>query len=297
MQKDFHDEPCTGKGEARTDPPENPRHPVRRLLTLPPMSAPGNVVCLLLALVTPVPAWAPPPNPAAAAHAESDRKVETLIRWLLTEGRTLDEVPFAGVVAATAGVEVLPFNAEDPVDRRIAESLSAALESLLEKINRPDHPIHRVGRINEVSGHLEELLLAVLNDRETFSCTRPPTADGRTQRAGYPDLRLVHEPSGRIFYLDPKLYASTGERSTFRTFYFEPKTETNKILDDATHLIVGIAHGGRVDGFWTFLRWKLVDLHGFNVRLKAEFQAGNRDLYRPENIIASGGARRSFPAD
>jgi hypothetical protein len=77
-------------------------------------------------------------------------------------------------------------------------------------------------------------------------------------------------------------------RSTLRTFYFEPKSRTNKILDDAHHLLVGIAHDGN-DGRWTFLSWHLVDLAGFRVALKAEFQGSNRDLYRPELIISSGG--------
>jgi hypothetical protein len=41
------------------------------------------------------------------------------------------------------------------------------------------------------------------------------------------------------------------------------------------------------DGRWNFTRWDLVDLARFKVRLKAEFQAGNRDIYRPEAILGS----------
>ncbi len=43
---------------------------------------------------------------------------------------------------------------------------------------------------------------------------------------------------------------------------------------------------GRVGG-WKFTRWDVVDLARFRVRLKAEFQGSNRDLYRPEAIVGS----------
>ena len=77
--------------------------------------------------------------------------------------------------------------------------------------------------------------------------------------------------------------------SSLRTFYFTPQTETNKVLHDANHLLVGIEHDGNT-GKWRYLRWHLVDLSGFKVRLKAEFQASNEDLYRPELIIRTGTA-------
>jgi hypothetical protein len=33
------------------------------------------------------------------------------------------------------------------------------------------------------------------------------------------------------------------------------------------------------------LGWELVDLANFRVKLKAEFQASNRDLYKPEAVL------------
>jgi hypothetical protein len=38
---------------------------------------------------------------------------------------------------------------------------------------------------------------------------------------------------------------------------------------------------------WKFTRWDLVDLSRFTVKLKAEFQGSNRDMYRPEAVVAS----------
>ena len=41
------------------------------------------------------------------------------------------------------------------------------------------------------------------------------------------------------------------------------------------------------EGRWKFTRWDLVDLAHFKVKLKAEFQGSNHDLYRPEAIVAT----------
>ena len=102
-----------------------------------------------------------------------------------------------------------------------------------------------------------------------------------------PDLRLVDQKTRRVFYLDPKLYAVGSRDISFRAFYFEPKIATNKVRDDAVHLVVGFEHEPRKDGRWNFTRWDLVDLSQFKVRLKAEFQGSNHDMYRPEAIVAT----------
>jgi hypothetical protein len=111
-------------------------------------------------------------------------------------------------------------------------------------------------------------------------------------RSGYPDLRIIDLASKRVFYLDPKLYAAGNRDSSFRTFYFEPKVATNKVRDDAVHFIVGFEHEPREkNGRWKFTRWDLVDLSHFKVKLKAEFQGSNRDMYRTEAIVASSAER------
>ena len=114
-------------------------------------------------------------------------------------------------------------------------------------------------------------------------------ADSR-QRSGYPDLRLIEQASGSVFYLDPKLVEEGSESSTLRTFYFEPKNETLKITDDAVHLLIGIEHDGKA-GAWTFTGWRLVDLSTLKVRLKAEFQASNAQLYRKSILTLAPDAR------
>jgi hypothetical protein len=65
------------------------------------------------------------------------------------------------------------------------------------------------------------------------------------------------------------------------------------VSNDAVHFVVGFEHAPRETGsgspnaMWKFTRWDLVDLSRLNVKLKAEFQASNRDIYRPEAIVAS----------
>ena len=243
---------------------------------------------------------------AAAETDDATNEVKPLITWLLEDEGRLDDVPFSDVVSAVSGCQVLSVDSQDPVDAWMVEALATALNDCMAKLNAESHPIHNVGRVNEISRYVEDSLLKLLNAKEELLCEIPVNASGGRQRSGYPDLRLLHQESRRVFYIDPKIYKLGSEQSSFRTFYFEPKKAPNKILDDASHLIVGVAHGGKVDGQWQLKHWKMVDLIDFNVRLKAEFQASNRDLYQPTAIIRKSndpvdslmqnGKRRWLPA-
>lgn len=222
---------------------------------------------------------------AAAPATEPNANLKPFIQWLLEDGERLENVRFAEVVEAVSGHTVLPVDAGSEPDGEILGRIHAVVEAMLLDLADPEHPVHQVGRINETSRYIEDYLLEHLNREPDLECRIPLNAAGGVQRSGYPDLRLLHRPSGRVFYLDPKVYKASSENSSFRTFYFEPKRETNKILDDASHLILGISHAGKVDGRWQFTGWKLVDLADFRVRLKAEFQASNRDLYQEDAVL------------
>jgi hypothetical protein len=214
--------------------------------------------------------------------------VQVLIPWLLKEDSSLKGIAFADVIAATSGKKIFPFDPKDADDRRILAKIGAVMDDVLKKMNAPDSEVKHTKRINEASSHFENVMQASLNAVPDFSCDFPRTASGHILRSGYPDLRLVDKATGRVVYLDPKLYAAGSKDSSFRTFYFEPKRETNKVNDDARHLIVGIEHGRDADGGWTFTHWELVDISHFRVRLKAEFEGGNRDMYKPEAVVGAG---------
>jgi hypothetical protein len=227
------------------------------------------------------------PSPAPKAP------VDQLIPWLLNEDQQLRGVPFSELIFDTTGRKVLSFEANNAVDQRVAKTISAACDETMKRLNAPDSVIQNVDRINEVSSHFEDALRELLSTSPGLKCDFPLTADGKLQRSGYPDLRITDLESKRVFYLDPKLYAAGSRDSSFRTFYFEPKRSTNKVRDDAVHFVVGFEHAlrgtgsGSPNATWKFTRWDLVDLSRFTVKLKAEFQGSNRDLYRPEAIVAS----------
>ena len=199
--------------------------------------------------------------------------VDQLIPWLLDEDQQLRGVPFSEVIFDTTGKKVIRFDARNPVDQRIAKAISAASDETMKRLNAPGNAIQHIDRINEVSSHFENSLRELLNATPGVHCDFPLTNDGKPQRSGYPDLRIVDLDSKRIFYLDPKLYAAGSRDSSFRTFYFEPKKTTSKVRDDAVHFIVGFEHEPRGESSspWKFTRWDLVDLCQFKVKLKAEF--------------------------
>ena len=226
---------------------------------------------------------------AAGALARAGSPVDSLIPWLLQEDAQLRGIPFSEVIFDTTGKKVIATDPQNETDRRVIKEISGALDEVVRQLNAPGSIIQGIPRINEVSSHFEDTMRACLDAAPGFSCDLPRTAEGRVQRSGYPDLRLVDEKTKRVFYLDPKLYASGSRESSFRTFYFEPKKSTNKVRDDAVHFIVGFEHEPGSGGHWKFTRWDLVDLAHFQVKLKAEFQGSNRDMYQPAAIVATSG--------
>jgi hypothetical protein len=225
----------------------------------------------------------------AAEPSTENAEIEPFVHWLLDDGERLEDVRFAEVAEAVSGQRVLPVDPANTIDAAMLAQVQASLDEMLVELAQPKNPIHQVGRVNEISRHVEDFLLERMNAADGYECSIPPNASGNEQRSGYPDLRLKHSESGRVFYIDPKIYKLGSATSSFRTFYFEPKRETNKILDDASHLIVGVAHTGKVEGRWQLEAWKVVDLIDFRVRLKAEFQSSNRELYQDDSVLLESG--------
>src|SRR6266446_1646011 len=212
-------------------------------------------------------------NVTSGADQSRESPVDQLIPWLLDEDRQLRDVAFSEVILDTTGKHVLAVDRKNETDECVIKQISAALDETMRRMNASDSPIQKVARINEVSSQVEDLLRELLNATPGLNCDFPRTADDKTQRSGYPDLRIV-------------------DLATTRVFYFEPKIATNKVRDDAVHLIVGFEHELRKDNRWNFIRWDLVDLSQFKVKLKAEFQGSNRDMYRPEAIVATSAKKR-----
>lgn len=206
-----------------------------------------------------------------------------LVAYLLENDLGKRRFTFPTIVRATSNKEVIPFDPEHDVHRMMLQHIEKALAETIREQNLATAPVRQLRRINEASRFFEDGLAEKLNAIEGIQCTPAPTVQGSLQRSGYPDLRVLHEASGLVFYVDPKLVQQGSEMSSFRTFYFEPKTDTLKITDDAVHLLLGIEHDGKA-GEWTFLGWRVRCLATLSVRLKAEFQASNADLYRDSDL-------------
>ena len=224
----------------------------------------------------------------AASADDKAEAVQKLIPWLLDENDALKGIRFADVIAATSGKKVLAIDPQDKDDQRVLAEIGKVFDAVIAAMNAPDSPTRGIKRVNEMSVKFEDAIHEKLNAVPGFQCAVPATAAGAHLRSGYPDLRLVDTATGRIFYLDPKLFAQGSKASALRTFYFEPKRATNKVNDDAHHLIIGIEHDRDADGIVRFLKWELIDLANFRVKLKAEFEGSNADMYRPEAVVGSG---------
>lgn len=240
---------------------------------------------LSLILTTPSLSWAQKAEENSSA-AQKDN-TEQLIRHLLEQKLGTRKFPFADVVHAATGKRVIPTDRNNLAHQQILQAIGLAADATLKELNQPNSPIRKLSRINEASRYFEDALLKQINAVEQFTCTIPKNAQGHLQRSGYPDLLITYTATDGTkthAYLDPKVFQEKLRASSLRTFYYEPRTHTNKIQHDATHLLLGISHDGN-HGAWTFTSWELCDLSSFHVRLKAEFQASNRDIYRPDYII------------
>lgn len=218
-----------------------------------------------------------------AAERQRHSADTTLIRGLLKEDLSHRDFDFPLVVEAVSGKKVLPAS-ERGSRVRVTAAITAVMDELLVEMNAEGSPTRGLRRINEGSRFFEDGLLEGLEKLDGITCGIPPTRKDAAQRSGYPDLRITDEATGDVYYLDPKLMERGSVTSRLRTFYFEPKDNTLKITEDASHLLLGIEHDGK-DGVWEFLGYQLVDLSSLKVRLKAEFQASNRDLYHESSVL------------
>ncbi|MEM7700226.1 MAG: hypothetical protein AAF236_17675 [Verrucomicrobiota bacterium] len=233
-------------------------------------------------------------EPTEQIVVQTEPSVEGLLSAVMDGGGTFEDVPFASLIEQSTDRQVIAVDPSDQISAELLSVIETAMASIFVKFNQTDSEPNQEKRINEVSSHFEEALREAITAEAGWTCDYPRNAEGNLQRAGYPDLMIRHEASGLTAYLDPKLVEQGSLKSSLRTFYFTPRRETSKVLHDAHHLLIGIEHDGNT-GDWRYLRWHLVDLSDFRVRLKAEFQASNRDLYVPELIILKGGQPEEDP--
>jgi len=244
---------------------------------------------LILSLVLTTATTEATPNQEQPPTSSSKDSTQELIQHLLNQDLGTRKFSFPDVVLAASGKKVIPIDLKSSSHQAILKVIEQSAQQVILEFNQADSPIRKLRRINEASRYFEDSLLKKINAHAGFSSEIPQNTQGKKQRSGYPDLLITYtSPTGKITraYLDPKLFEEKSQASSLRTFYFEPRSRTNKIQYDALHLLLGISHDGHQQK-WTFTGWHLCDLFKFQVRLKAEFQASNRDLYRKDLIIRS----------
>jgi len=80
-------------------------------------------------------AWAQSANvrPESAPPATAQAPVDQLIPWLLDEDQQLRGVPFSEVIFDATGKKVLPFDAHNAVDQRVAKAIGAACDEAVKR--------------------------------------------------------------------------------------------------------------------------------------------------------------------
>jgi len=223
----------------------------------------------------------------APKKQDPDEKLDdkSLVSSLLQQDLGTRQFDLPTVIEGATGHQLLGFSGETEAHRAIHEAITSSCSKALLHFSATDSPIRKLRRINEASAYFESYLREEINRLEGFTCEIPKNPKGNEQRAGYPDLLITHIKTDTKAYLDPKLYEAKSERSSLRTFYYEPRTHTQKVHHTALHLLIGIRHDGN-EGAWNFDKWTLVDLSKMKVRLKAEFQTSNRGLYHKSAVIS-----------
>lgn len=205
-------------------------------------------------------------------------KLETQASFLDLPALSGKTSSFAQLICETLQLKIIPFDHTLESHRALKKIISQAAEECRSELSAPHSPLRELRRINEASRYFEDLLCQKIDAHPDFSCGTPLTRQGKAQHSGYPDLRIKHLPSGTVAYLDPKLYAEKSQRSTFRSFYYEPNDTGGKITENALHFLLGFPHDSQTQA-WTFGEARLLDLSNLQVTLKAEFFASNKDLY------------------
>jgi hypothetical protein len=116
---------------------------------------------------------APPESPTPATGKAA---VDQLIPWLLDKDLQLRGVAFSNLIFDATRRKVLPFAANNAVDQRVANAISAACDETMQRLNAPNSEVQNVDRINEISSHFENTLRQLLNATPGLRCDFPLTA-------------------------------------------------------------------------------------------------------------------------
>jgi hypothetical protein len=182
---------------------------------------------------------------------------------------------FRDVIKAATGYEIKPFN-EDSL--KVITIIDNLLKNNLNHLSNFAQTNY-IGRANELVHTIEDELRKNLSAIPKLKCGKPYLANGNLQSTGYPDC-LIEMGKVKI-YADVKTFQTKTIESTLRSFFYQP-TNKSKIHFNAPHIIIGFeteSLGGDNKSPFKLVGYKLIDLYELKVKFKAEFNAGNIEIY------------------
>lgn len=219
----------------------------------------------------------------------NDDYIEQLEQAISKFLEPLKGIPFSIAIKAITGFDVLTFEPLDEQNKKLIEQLSKAAQLAGKKAF---HEGIFTNRPNEAGNHIEPFVVDALKN-VGLKADKPVTKSGKKKSAGYPDIQIV-DKWNRTIYLDCKTYSTITKTQTFRTFYFSP-SEDPKITKDAFHLLMSfeldVIEREKRKAYIP-LSWQIYTLDKLLIQVKHEFNAGNKDLYTKEALLARGKIKR-----
>jgi hypothetical protein len=203
------------------------------------------------------------------------KQLEEVISKMLSP---LKDIPLKIVIKSLSGYDILDFDITDPKDKKLLDCLIQALKNAMQSIN--NNGIH-TARPNEAGNAIEPY---VKDELTKLGCNAhtPNTLSGKEKSSGYPDI-VFTDKEGRINYLECKTFNQKTINSSLRTFYLSPSNDF-KITSDAHHFLASFEMEERQSVFYV-KGFKLLTLEKLKVDVKNEFNANNKELYKPQNIL------------
>ncbi|XRO77573.1 restriction endonuclease [Methanocaldococcus sp. 10A] len=216
-------------------------------------------------------------------------EIEQILRQIL---QPIEKISFLTFVRVVSGYKIIPINLSKKEDKDLIDDLIKVCEEVIEEIKKTNGIKDKEGktpnRPNEVGNYIENYVKDVLN-KYGYADT-PKTQSGSKKSTGYPDIEFWYkgkeEGEGRIVYIEIKTFNEENINSTQRTFYASPSKDEEgiKIRYDAPHICLSFKIEKKNNNYYA-TGFKIIDLSKLIGRIKREFNASNKELYKKELII------------
>ncbi len=204
-------------------------------------------------------------------------RLEDVIKQMLTP---LKDIPFNLVIESLTGKKVIPFDFNDPTDKKLLEILKNVASNAGKEINKGG--IIRP-RANEVGNDIEPYVRDALNNSH-LNADIPAGPTGRKKTMGYPDIIFYY--NNKPYYLECKTYNLRNIGTSQRSFYFSPSKDF-KVIHDTHHFIISyetyVAGREGTKNIYKCRRYKILSIESLSLDVKYEFNSDNKRMYSGRN--------------